>query len=102
MGRASCCNREATHDQRHCQGRTMSGWGGRKIPRLRSLVIQTYGRTCHLCHQPILGQVSIDHVIPRSEGGTDDIENLRPACLACNVKRGTKPTLIPLATSTKW
>lgn len=80
----------------------MGNWGGRKVTRLRQQVVEMYGRTCHLCHQPILGTVSIDHVIPRSKGGSDDIRNLRPACLACNVKRGTKPTLIPLATSTKW
>lgn len=80
----------------------MSGWGGRKVPRLRALVIQTYGRTCHLCHMPIRGTVSIDHVIPRSKGGTDDLANCRPAHLKCNVRRGTKPVPTPLVTSTEW
>lgn len=77
-------------------------WGGRKVPRLRALVVATYGRTCHLCHQPIRGTVSIDHVIPRSKGGTDDIANCRPAHLKCNVRRGTKPVPTPLVTSTEW
>ena len=77
-------------------------WGGRKVPRLRALVVATYGRTCHLCHQPILGTVSIDHVIPRSKGGTDDIRNLRPAHQRCNGKRGNRDIPKPLRTSIPW
>lgn len=77
-------------------------WGGRKVPRLRALVVATYGRTCHLCGMYIRGTVSIDHVIPRSQGGTDDIANCRPAHLKCNVRRGTKPVPTPLVTSTEW
>lgn len=33
--------------------------------------------------------VSLEHIVPRSEGGTDDIENLAMACVRCNNKRGT-------------
>lgn len=33
-----------------------------------------------------------DHIIPKSLGGTDDNENLRPACSPCNAKRGNKLT----------
>ena len=29
-----------------------------------------------------------DHIIPRSMGGVDAIENLRPSCVTCNTKRG--------------
>jgi len=29
-----------------------------------------------------------DHIIPKSLGGVDDIENLRPACDICNSQRG--------------
>jgi hypothetical protein len=33
-----------------------------------------------------------DHIIPRSLGGKDLVENLRPACSPCNGKRGSRLT----------
>lgn len=33
-----------------------------------------------------------DHIIPRAYGGRDTLENLRPGCEICNVKRGSKLT----------
>ena len=30
-----------------------------------------------------------DHIIPRAEGGVDDVENLRPGCEICNHARGS-------------
>lgn len=42
-----------------------------------------WGRVCHLCRQP--GATTADHLIPRSKGGSDDVEtNLRPAHAGCN------------------
>jgi len=56
---------------------------------------------CHFCGDPInlesyglkkknaddefeKGSWEIDHVVPRANGGKDNIENLLPACKACN------------------
>lgn len=83
----------------------MSQWagGGRELRSLAGLVVAEWGTTCWLCHRPIdldtprrtpLG-LSIDHVIPRSKGGTNALENLRPAHLACNSARGNRPPLRP-------
>ncbi|NUL43732.1 HNH endonuclease [Cellulosimicrobium funkei] len=49
--------------------------------------------TCHLCDKPIaagLDDLSADHVIPRSQGGTDSLENLRPSHRQCNYARQDK------------
>ena len=54
-------------------------------------LIKRYGRTCHLCGERIAGLVTADHVVPRSLGGTNAYDNLRPAHFGCNLRRGNKP-----------
>ena len=34
--------------------------------------------------------VTVEHVIPKSKGGTNDMANLAASCYACNNNRGTK------------
>lgn len=34
--------------------------------------------------------MTIDHIIPRSRGGTDDPENLQLLCAACNSMKGNR------------
>lgn len=45
---------------------------------------------CPYCHKPIYlqGELTIDHTIPRSKGGTDAIENLQPMHGKCNFEKG--------------
>ena len=52
-----------------------------------------HGPTCWLCNEPIrVGQAwDIDHVTPRSAGGSDHLANLRPAHAGCNRGRGNRP-----------
>lgn len=73
-------------------------WGGRRVRQLAQAVVLMHGITCWLCHQPIdlrlahpaSGSLSVDHVVPRSRGGTDQLANLRPAHLGCNTGRGNR------------
>ncbi|MFJ8152239.1 HNH endonuclease [Streptomyces sp. NPDC094468] len=37
-----------------------------------------------------------DHIVPLSRGGTNDIENLRPACGPCNFSRGNRASWFDL------
>lgn len=36
-------------------------------------------------------ELTIDHVIPITNNGTDDYNNLVPACRSCNISKGDKP-----------
>jgi HNH endonuclease len=52
----------------------------------RSLIIAAYDGCCWICGgRPDVP--SLDHVIPRQDGGGVDIENLRPAHAGCNGER---------------
>src|ERR687884_10993 len=35
-------------------------------------------------------ELTLDHIIPRSRGGTSDPENLCAACIACNQRKGNR------------
>ena len=46
------------------------------------------GVPCFYCGQ--IGR-TLDHVVPKSRGGSDDRENLVIACERCNSSKGNKP-----------
>lgn len=58
------------------------------------------GWTCQLCMCPLRTDVagtdpqapSLDHIVPRSLGGSDDPSNLRAAHFGCNAARGARIT----------
>jgi HNH endonuclease len=55
--------------------------------RLRREVAARAQGLCEYCRCPELlntGTFSVDHVIPRSKGGGDDLENLAFCCQGCN------------------
>lgn len=48
-----------------------------------------YERYCHLCERPMYrGDASIDHIVPKSLGGGNDISNLKLAHKICNGRKG--------------
>jgi hypothetical protein len=51
-----------------------------------------YGPDCFYCDAIFTERLSrnrtLDHYIPKHEDGTDDIDNLRLACYACNQAKG--------------
>lgn len=54
-------------------------------PETRAKVYAKCGGHCAYCGVEItLKGMSIDHIHPRSCGGTNDISNLNPACRQCN------------------
>lgn len=45
---------------------------------------------CYYCQKKMGTQQSIEHVIPISRGGSNDISNIVLACLGCNLSKHTK------------
>ena len=54
----------------------------------RDLVIEKFNRKCACCGLKLNEYNStIDHIHPRIKGGTNQIENLFPACPHCNSRK---------------
>ena len=51
-------------------------------------VLLRYGGRCAYCGAS--GDMTKDHIIPISRGGSDCIDNIVPACLSCNASKGPK------------
>lgn len=61
--------------------------GSRNIPVSRRGVLRRDSNRCAYCSK---SATTIDHVQPKSRGGTDSWENLVACCLRCNNKKGDK------------
>ncbi len=47
------------------------------------------GNRCQYCGKRFpTTELSLDHIVPRSQGGTNSWENIVCACIRCNVKKG--------------
>lgn len=56
---------------------------------VREYLLEKYNRKCVYCG--IQGiPLQIEHIIPKSRGGTNRVDNLAIACSACNQKKGNK------------
>jgi 5-methylcytosine-specific restriction endonuclease McrA len=54
--------------------------------KMRAQVFALKGSKCEYCGDDAS---HVDHKRPRSRGGKDDIDNLAPCCVACNMSKGT-------------
>ncbi len=60
--------------------------------KTREIIIEKYDYKCAYCGTKItLKSMQVDHIKPQRNGGTDDIENLNPACRACNNYKHSYP-----------
>lgn len=55
-------------------------------------VKEYFGFHCAYClrHESECGKLCRDHVLPLARGGSDDIENIVPACRSCNSSKNAK------------
>lgn len=59
-----------------------------------ALMLDMYAHRCAYCLGPA---ESRDHITPICAGGSNDIENIVPACLTCNKRKQRRPLLLWLA-----
>lgn len=68
----------------------------RRIPRQtralsRKNILMRDHYTCQYCDKPCAaGELTLDHVLPRSRGGASSWENLVAACRRCNNRKGDR------------
>ena len=53
---------------------------------MRNLALQRDNYVCVYCGQQA---DTVDHIVARSKGGSDNLDNLVAACRQCNTLRGT-------------
>jgi 5-methylcytosine-specific restriction endonuclease McrA len=69
-----------------------------------SLVLAVYGSACLSCGKD---EATIDHVVPISLGGLNDIANVQPLCGSCNSSKGARwidfrPVPLAVLLSGRW
>lgn len=55
---------------------------------IRKAVLDRDGHACKHCGTG--DDLTLDHIIPRSRGGTDDLANLQTLCRTCNSRKGAR------------
>ncbi len=55
----------------------------------RQYLLEKFQRKCAYCGKKDIA-LQIEHIVPRSRGGTNSVTNLTLACEKCNQKKGTK------------
>ncbi len=57
---------------------------------VREYLLEKWGRRCAYCGATKV-PLNIDHIRPRSRGGSDRVSNLTLACIPCNQAKGNQP-----------
>jgi len=56
---------------------------------VREYLLEKWGRQCAYCGRKDV-PLQVEHIVPRSRGGSDRVSNLTLACADCNRKKGAK------------
>jgi 5-methylcytosine-specific restriction endonuclease McrA len=56
---------------------------------VKEYLLDKWGRTCAYCGKTNV-PLEVEHLVPKSRGGTDRVSNLTLSCRKCNLKKGNK------------
>lgn len=60
-------------------------------PLTKTAILKMYDGHCAYCGGKLCrGTVTIDHVFPKSHGGTRQLSNIKPSCAFCNLIKGSR------------
>lgn len=60
-----------------------------KNARCRLILMKKYGQTrCLKCGSQ--NKLTVDHIIPKSQGGSNHLENMQILCATCNREKGSR------------
>ncbi|OJK06527.1 hypothetical protein BRY75_14200 [Acinetobacter baumannii] len=76
------------HDFAAKYGETTKPKSRKTLPKkIRQSVFERDNFTCLYCEST--SDLTIDHIVPVSRGGGDEVENLQTLCRVCNARKGT-------------
>jgi 5-methylcytosine-specific restriction endonuclease McrA len=73
---------DSTFERGELPGTGEAVWSGKCLHCNARLVIAADGE--------LLSRATIEHIVPRARGGTDELENLALACAGCNAEKGIR------------
>ena len=76
---------DAEINGRQYQQGELAGW------QVRSYVFHRDRRKCAYCGTARAERYELDHITPRSRGGTNRVSNLVVSCQECNIRKGNQP-----------
>lgn len=57
---------------------------------VREYLLEKWGRSCVYCKKTDV-PLEVEHIVPKSRGGTNRVSNLTISCAPCNAKKGNRP-----------
>jgi 5-methylcytosine-specific restriction endonuclease McrA len=78
-----------SHYSRMRRAQKLSAGGSYSVSDIRKMYANQKGK-CYWCSKKLNGQYHIDHVIPLSRGGSNDISNIVISCPPCNFEKNDR------------
>lgn len=80
---------KARNPEKVREAKRKRGRGYRTATKVAALMKAQRGR-CAYCREKLGADFHVDHIVPRSAGGSNKRANLQLACSGCNIAKGAK------------